>query len=159
MTIHYPWHPLHGQTLPAKRQPRSSAGEVFVHVLLPDETWCLLPLWMTSREACAGLTLSARGEVSAAALRELCGTLRELAHRGEPATIGSSDTAERKEERDDEEKGICRPPADAGSAETSAMGRPARGDAPEGSRAPRRVAARRRAKGTTGRTDSGGPRA
>jgi len=71
---------------------------------------------MTSREACAGIILSSRGEVSAVALRELCSTLKELANRGQPATMGSSHTAERKEEQDDE-KAIRGSPTDLGSGE------------------------------------------
>lgn len=102
VTIHYPWHPLYGQTLPVRRQQVASGAERFIHVLLPDDTWCLVPGWMTSRERCAQLALSEQAEASVAALRELGRTLIELANAPEEVTIRSSISAKGKEERGDE---------------------------------------------------------
>src|SRR6266699_2875759 len=77
-TVHYPWHPLVGQTLTVKRQHRLPGGSRSFACLLPDGTWTLLPEWMTSRERCARLELVREPQVAAAALAELVAIFHAL---------------------------------------------------------------------------------
>jgi len=143
VTIHYPWHPLYEQTLPVRRQQVLGTDQRFIHVLLPDDTWCLVPAWMTSRERCAPLTLSERGEVSVAALREFARTLSELAKASHAVTIGSSTSAKGKEERGDEEA-VGRTSVDVTRRQRPAVGRTAGGNTAQSAGGSGRAPTRRR---------------
>src|SRR6516225_7299031 len=57
--------------------------------LLPNNTWALVPEWMTSREACARCQLTESPEVSLSALFELGATLDALPLTRPYSTISS----------------------------------------------------------------------
>src|SRR2546422_567034 len=54
VTVHYPWHPLHGQTLVVQRSVRN--GRV-VWLCEHDQRTAAIPVWMTDRVACAALSI------------------------------------------------------------------------------------------------------
>src|SRR5713226_7890056 len=54
VTVHYPWHPLHGQTILVQRSVRHGRE---VWLCEPDERTAAIPVWMTDRVACAALSV------------------------------------------------------------------------------------------------------
>src|SRR6058998_567024 len=72
VTVHYPWHPLHGQTILVQRSVRHGRE---VWLCEPDERTAAIPVWMTDRVACAALSM---GPVLVAveALNELASLVR-----------------------------------------------------------------------------------
>src|SRR5438105_15801498 len=54
VTIHYPWHPLHGQTVLVQRSVRHGRD---VWLCAPDQQTAAIPVWMTDRVACAALSV------------------------------------------------------------------------------------------------------
>ena len=66
--MQYRWHPYFNHTL-AVRQASGHNGEQLL-CELPDGTMSLVPEWMTSAEACSGLSVG-RPQVSLAALNRL----------------------------------------------------------------------------------------
>jgi len=72
-----------------KQLRRGPAGSRSVVGLLPDNTWALVPEWMTSREACAHCQLTEVPAVSLLALLELAAALDALPLGGLSSTISS----------------------------------------------------------------------
>ena len=68
--------------------------------LLPDNTWALVPAWMTSREACTRCQLAEVPEVSLPALLELAAALDALPLASRSSTIRSE--RDSVEEADDD---------------------------------------------------------
>ncbi len=66
ITVHYPFHPLHGQHLEVASAVRSE--DTAVSVIDPDGLRLKIPLWMVSPTA-AGYRLAAQATISARALR------------------------------------------------------------------------------------------
>jgi hypothetical protein len=89
VVVHYRWHPLFGQALFPKRLHRGPGGARSLVCLLPDNTWALVPEWMTSREACARCQLAEVPEVSPPALLELAAALDALPRASRSSTIRS----------------------------------------------------------------------
>src|SRR5207247_10603217 len=54
VTVHYPWHPLHGQTILVQRSVRHGRE---VWLCEPDERTAAIPVWLTDRVACAALSV------------------------------------------------------------------------------------------------------
>lgn len=54
-TVHYRWHPLHGQSLRVFRRMRDHHGE-HIFCELPDSTICSLPAWVFSPD-CASFSV------------------------------------------------------------------------------------------------------
>jgi len=54
VTVHYPWHPLHGQTILVQRSVRHGRE---VWLCEHDQRTAAIPVWMTDRVACAALSL------------------------------------------------------------------------------------------------------
>src|SRR2546425_10110957 len=54
VTVHYPWHPLHGQTILVQRSVRHGRE---VWLCEPDGRTAAIPVWMTDRVACAALSV------------------------------------------------------------------------------------------------------
>jgi len=54
VTVHYPWHPLHGQTLVVQRSVRNGRE---VWLCEHDQRTAAIPVWMTDRVACAALSI------------------------------------------------------------------------------------------------------
>ena len=60
VTVQYPWHPLHGQTIVMKRSVRHGRE---VWLCESDQRTAAIPVWLTDRVACAALSM---GPVSSA---------------------------------------------------------------------------------------------
>lgn len=54
VTVHYPWHPLHGRTILVRRSVRHGRE---LWVCEHDQHTAAIPLWMTDRVACAALSI------------------------------------------------------------------------------------------------------
>src|SRR5206468_7409838 len=54
VTVHYPWHPLHGQTILVQRSVRHGRD---VWLCEHDQGTAAIPVWMTDRVACAAVSL------------------------------------------------------------------------------------------------------
>ena len=54
VVVHYPWHPLHGQTILVQRSMRHGRD---VWLCQQDQHTAAIPVWMTDRVACAALSL------------------------------------------------------------------------------------------------------
>ena len=67
VTVHYPWHPLHGQTIRVQRSVRHGRD---VWLCEQEQRTAAIPVWMTDRAACAALSVGPV-LVSVDALREL----------------------------------------------------------------------------------------
>src|SRR2546428_2226626 len=67
VTVHYPWHPLHGQTIVVQRSVRHGRD---VWLCEQDQQTAAIPVWMTDRAACAALSMGP-ALVSVEALTEL----------------------------------------------------------------------------------------
>ena len=67
VTVHYPWHPLHGQTILVQRSARHGRE---VWLCEHDLRTAAIPVWMTDRMACAALSVGPV-VVSVEALSEL----------------------------------------------------------------------------------------
>src|SRR3989441_6846468 len=53
VTVHYPWHPLHGQTILVQRSVRHGRE---VWLCEHDQRTAAIPVWMTDRVACAAVS-------------------------------------------------------------------------------------------------------
>ena len=53
--VHYPWHPLHSQTILVTRSVRRHGRDVWL--CEQDQRTADIPVWMTDRVACAALSL------------------------------------------------------------------------------------------------------
>jgi hypothetical protein len=53
VTVHYPWHPLHGQTILVQRSVRHGRE---VWLCEQDQRTAAIPVWMTDRVACAAVS-------------------------------------------------------------------------------------------------------
>ena len=67
VTVHYPWHPLHGQAIVVQRSVRQGRD---VWLCAQDQRTAAIPVWMTDRAACAALS-TGPALVSVAALTDL----------------------------------------------------------------------------------------
>src|SRR5438093_1165743 len=54
VTVYYPWHPLHGQTIRVQRSVRHGRE---VWLCEPDLHTAAIPVWMTDRVRCAALSI------------------------------------------------------------------------------------------------------
>jgi Family of unknown function (DUF5372) len=54
VTVHYPWHPLHGQTIAVRRSVRHGRD---VWLCEHDQRTAAIPVWMTDAVACAALSV------------------------------------------------------------------------------------------------------
>src|SRR5712692_5102701 len=54
VTVHYPWHPLHGQTILVQRSVRHGRE---VWLCDQHQRTAAIPVWMTDRVACAALSV------------------------------------------------------------------------------------------------------
>ena len=70
-----------------KQLRRGPAGSRSVVGLLPDNTWAMVPEWMTSREACAHCQLTEFPEVSLSALLDVATALDALPIVSRSSTI------------------------------------------------------------------------
>jgi hypothetical protein len=95
---------LFGRTLFPKQVHRGPSGARSLICLLSDDTWALVPEWMTSREACARCQLTEAPEISISALLELAAALDGLPLAGRSSTIRSEKHSERREAGDDGEE-------------------------------------------------------
>ena len=68
VTIHYPWHPLHGKTIDAWRSVRHGRE---VWLCEHDQRTAAIPVWMTDRVACAAPSVGGPILVAVEALIEL----------------------------------------------------------------------------------------
>src|SRR5215831_18424916 len=93
VVVHYRWHPLFGRSLFVKQLRRGPAGSRSVVGLLPDNTWAMVPEWMTSREACAHCQLTEFPEVSLSALLEVATALDALPIVSRSSTICTETTS------------------------------------------------------------------
>jgi hypothetical protein len=57
VTIHYPWHPLHGQPILLQRSVRHGRE---VWLCEQDQRTAAILVWMTDRVACAALSIGIR---------------------------------------------------------------------------------------------------
>ena len=75
VTIYYRWHPLFGQSVRVHRRHRIQS-EDYLHIRLPDDTTCGLPVWMFD-SACLEFII---GDplISVEALNELRDVLKTL---------------------------------------------------------------------------------
>lgn len=67
VTVHYPWHPLHGETIVAQRSVRQGRD---VWLFAQDQRAAAVPVWMTDRVVCAALS-TGPALISVGALTEL----------------------------------------------------------------------------------------
>ena len=146
VVVHYPWHPLVGQSLTVKSVQRSVDGQRALRCLLPDRTWTFLPEWMTSREQCAGFKLVDDPSVGVAALQELAELLRALPSAEAAPRIGAETMSEDKEARRDATTTVRPGAIGAGVDERDAVGgRACRHPRPRPRASRRSSAGRRRA--------------
>jgi hypothetical protein len=54
VTVHFPWHPLHGQTMLIRRSVRDGRE---LWLCEPDQHTAAIPVWMTDRVACPTLSI------------------------------------------------------------------------------------------------------
>src|SRR5215472_3395176 len=137
VVVHYRWHPLFGRSLLVKQLRRGPAGSRSVVGLLPDNTWAMVPEWMTSREACAHCQLTEVPAVSLLALLELAAALDALPPGGRSSTISSKiDVVEEAGENGGKthERQLESPAARVGVGGTNRLGSTAGADSASGSR-------------------------
>ena len=97
MVIEYPWHPLHGSTVPLIRRTGRLGSEV-AHVEVRRGLCRELPAWMLDASMCAAMSLGAP-QVSIEALNELRSVLTGRA--AAPSAVGPLNSLE-EEDRSDE---------------------------------------------------------
>ena len=97
MVIEYPWHPLHGSTVPLIRRTGRLGSEV-AHVEVRRGLCRELPAWMLDASMCAAMSLGAP-QVSIEALNELRSVL--TGRVAAPSAVGPLNSLE-EEGRSDE---------------------------------------------------------